>query len=222
VLPPEAPAAIPYLVLQSSTGSSRVAMSPVGAEFDVRFYGDFSADRSQCFEYLRGKLGAAMSGWTALELQPAFFGLVVVANFSFADMNELPGEFLVSRHTRYEVAPEDLQDAVIRVSARVEDAYFLTLTLSNYETKTIERPVFPGMASVNVKPWEGDVAETGLQLTVDVNNRLTAITRQEDPTVDWEVVDQVVTLVERVAASAAGTFVETGTLNLEELTRETA
>jgi hypothetical protein len=222
VLPPEASFGVPYLAMNSSTGSSRLAVSAQGAEFDVRFYDEFSTDRERCFEYLRRKLKAAMDGWEALGLKPAFFGLVVTVNFSFEGEPDGAVEHLVSRHTKYEVPRERLQEAQIRVSFKVDGQHFLTLNLANYESKEVERAVFPGLRMMQVKPWEGEVTDRGIQLSVDVNNRLAAIERREDPVVDAGEVEAMVSLHERVLSHSAKPFVESGTVNLDDVVREGA
>lgn len=222
--PPEAPLSLPYLALNSSTGSSRIALSSQGLDFDVRFYGDFASDRQRCLTYLATKLQTIMKGWAALGLEPAFLGIVVTLNFAFdaSDDPAAAAAYVVEHHTKYEVAAGAVQEAQLRIGVRFEDTYFLNFSTSSYESKTVERPVFPGQTALQVKPWEGDIVARGIQLIVDLNNRLEAIQRREDPVVDAARVDAMLELLDQALARMARPFVESATLRVDELAREQA
>src|SRR4051794_25419311 len=68
-LPPEVPIQAPYLTLAST--SSQLAISPVQADFEVRFYGDFPSDLDKSLAYVERKLLAILRGFSALEIAPA-------------------------------------------------------------------------------------------------------------------------------------------------------
>ena len=193
LVPAEAPLQLPHLVLQST--ASRVAISAVGAEFETRFYGDFVRDYPQCRSYVRDKLVALLSAFrVTFAVDVSFLGIVLTETFSYT-ASERPPIHLLRHHLRDGLAPEaTVQDVLLRVIVREADKYFISVSLSNYETKILERPVFAGQA-VQVKPWEGEVSDRGITVEVDVNNRLDAMMTRNDPTVDVEELDRILTVV---------------------------
>jgi len=213
LLAPEAPLQIPYLVLQST--ACRLAVSAVGAELEVRFYGDFTGDYIKCRAYLRAKALAVINGWAAAtETVPAFVGIVLSTAFSFKDREESPVRHLIQTHLNLNIADVNLlQDALARVSLRIEDRYFFTVTLSNYAAKVVERPMFAGQV-IQVKPWEGDVADIGITALIDVNNRLEAIIKRKDPRVNSDEFERILQIVD-AGMNAAPAYVEGGKLEVK-------
>ena len=221
LLPPGVPPSIPYLALQST--ASRLAISPVGSELETRFYGDdYVADADRCLQYLGRKLDAILAGWLAIERPPSFLGVVTTLNLSFADRDDLgrPAQFILERHLRQEIDPDNLQDAQLRLSLRAGETHFATLAVANYESRMYERPVFSGQQLLQVRPWEGRVDDTGIELTVDVNNKLALINQQGEVTVDADQLHETMALLRRIIERAPEDFVEQAALDPASLTRE--
>ena len=218
--PAEAPPNVPHLAMQSTT--SQLAVSAVRADFHKRFYGDYVDDPDRCHEYLERKLGAVLNGWNATGAPPSFLGIILTLRFSFGtDSATKPIEHMLATLLRSEVDADDLQDAQARLGAKLDDKYFLTFHASTYEERVFERMVVPGL-QVEVKPWEGRVDDRGIELTVDVNNRLKSVVEQEEgPLVAGEV-EEMLALLRRAALGSAGRFVETGEFGVEALLKEEA
>jgi hypothetical protein len=219
-LPPETPMVVPHLVVQST--ASRAAVSAVGCEFETRFYGEYREDRERCFDYLRRKLRALLAGWEAVGSRPSFFGLILNGNVSFTNEEMTPAQYIIDHHLRSDADPDLVQDAVVKIALRHAERFFVTVQLANYEIKDVERPMFPGQQIIQVRPWEGRIQDVGIEISVDVNNRLESIVREHDPEVGEEDLLTITHLVERVMTRARASFIETGTLNIDELTMETA
>ncbi|MDP9226593.1 MAG: hypothetical protein M3P18_22685 [Actinomycetota bacterium] len=213
-LTPETSLAVPHLVVQST--ASRVAVSGIGSEFDTQFYGDYKTDTDRCFDYIGRKLRSLLAGWEALGVVPSFLGLVVVAHFSFGDEDEAPTRYLLDRHVRTNADPEQVQDTSVRIGLRYDDRNFITLTLSNYELKAFERAVFPGRQVIQIRPWEGTVEDAGVELSVDINNRLEAIVNERDPEVREPEIQSILELSKRVIGRSRA-FVDTGDLDVAAL-----
>ncbi len=217
-LPAEAPPNAPHLTLASS--SSQLAVSSVQADFEVRFYGDYLNDIGRALEYVERKLAAVFVGFQAVDAPIALIGLIGTMNFSFADREDRPVDHILQTHLRTAVDPAEVQDAVARVAVRLRDTYFLNLTLSNYERRNLERPIMPG-APLRIRPWEGRVDDTGLELAIDINNNLEARAQQRDPDVTIDGIRAVTNLLRNVATASGPMFADTGELSTESLTAST-
>jgi hypothetical protein len=211
-LPPEAPPNAPHLTLAST--SSQLAVSNVQADFEVRFYGDYLGDIGRALEYVERKLAVVFD---AFDAPVAIIGLIGTLNFSFAGREDRPVDHILRTHLRSPVDPAEVQDAVARIAVRLRDTYFLNLTLSNYERRSLERPLMPGSV-MRVRPWEGRIDDSGLELALDVNNNLEARTQQRDPEVTRDALRAVTGLLREVARESGPAFAETGELSTERLT----
>ncbi len=75
----------------------------------------------------------------------------------------------------------------------------------------------PGTTEIRIRPWEGRIDDTGLELTLDINNNLEARVKEADPEVTSEGVGSVVSLLREIATEVGPDFAETGGLSLERL-----
>jgi hypothetical protein len=215
LLPAEAAPNVPHLVLSST--SSQLAISSAQADFEVRFYGDYVDDVARGLEYVERKIETILRGFRAAELMPSMVGLIATFHFSFKDFEASPVEHILRTHLRPEVNPDEVQDAHVKVALKVKDTYFVNLTLSNYETRALERPVFPGLSFVRIRPWEGRVDDFGVELAIDINNNLQARTRQEDPEVDAQAIQAVTGMLREIATTVGPRFAEVGEVSAADL-----
>ena len=213
-LPPEAPSNTPHITLAST--SSQLAVSRAQADFEVRFYGDYLGDAGRGLEYVERKLATVFAGFRAVDRVISVIGLIGTLHFSYAGREDRPVDHILNTHLRTAVDPGEVQDALARVAVRLRDTYFVNLTLSNYETRTLERPLMPGL--LRVRPWEGRVEDHGLELAVDVNNNLEGRTLQRDPQVTLDGLRAVTNLLRDVATDSGPRFAETGEVSVERLT----
>jgi len=219
-LPPEVPSQAPHLTLASS--SSQLAVAAAQTDFEVRFYGDYLDDVAKGLAYVERKLMAILRGFSALGMTPSSIGLIASFRFSFRGGDDDPVAHVLRTHLRTELASQDVQDALARVAVKVRDTYFVNLTVANYEARIFERPVLPGRMQIIVKAWEARVDDTGLELTIDINNGLEGRTKGSDPTVTEDGVKAVVRLLQEVALTAGPSFAETGIVSIDSLTSASA
>lgn len=221
VLAPEVPVQAPHVTLSSS--SSQLALSAAQADFQVRFYGKFLEDIDLALEYVERKVLTALAGLSAMDATPATVGLIGTFNFSFAELGEEPAAHVLRTHLRTEVEPDHVQDALARLALKVRDTYFVHMTVTNYESRVLERPILPGLPQqIRVRPWEGRVEDYGVELALDINNNLEGRTQQADPEVTEEGVRAVVRLLRQVAHSAGPEFVESGRISVDDLAASSA
>ncbi|HLX31285.1 MAG TPA: hypothetical protein VKR79_00815 [Gaiellaceae bacterium] len=219
-LPVEMLGAAPHLVLAST--SSQLALSALQVDFEVRFYGDYTTDIPLAVEYIERKLATVLDGLGAVGIEPIVLGLVGVLRFPFeAEEDDGPASHVAKALFKNELEPEAIQDARGSLAVRVRDTYFVTLTLSNYETRQVERPIMPGtagLAAIAIRPWDGDVAEVGIDLTIDVNNVLEARELAETPTITSVGVAATSKLFREIALTVGPKFAESGEISVEEIT----
>lgn len=217
-LPIEAPPTTPHVTLAST--SSQLIVSALQADFEVRFYGDYLNDIGRALEYVERKLAAVFDGFQSVDAPIASIGLIATMNFSFAGREDRPVDHILRTHLRSNVPEQEVQDAVARVAVKLRDTYYVTLTVSNFERRTLERPLMPG-AMMRVRPWEGRLEETGVELALDINNNLEARTQGGDPDVTIDGLHAVTRLLRDVATESGPAFAETGELSTDRLTAST-
>lgn len=217
-LPAGSPANTPHLVLTSS--SSQLAISAVQADFEVRFYGPYTGDVERCLGYVADKLSTLRQALAELGVDAVTLGIVATVNLPFAaEETETPSGYILRQHLAVGVDPLRVQDASLRIAVRVRDVYFVTLSLSNYESRVIERPMLPGPQAVRVRSGEGRLLSEGLELTVDVNNNLEVRMTEQDPIVSEQGLKASLRLVGEVVRGEGLRFAETGQVSVEALER---
>ncbi len=217
LLPADAPPNAPHVTLTST--SSQLLLSAAQADFQVGFYGDFVNDVARCVEYIRAKLLVLHGGMDAVGLVPSNIGVIVTIQYSFRDMRHAvtPQGHILDTHLRVDVGgPADVQDAICRVALRRQDMYFLNLQLKNYEVRSLNRPIMPGMQIVTIKPWEGAVEDAGVELLVDVNNNLASRVRRADAPVSQSDVLALIGELETALTTIAPEFVANGRVPLAD------
>jgi hypothetical protein len=215
-LPPEMPSVAPRLLLTST--SSQLALSAAQVDFEVRFYGDYLTDTERGVDYVEKKLLAVLEGLAAAGLRAMTVGVIGTFRFSFreAPEGEGPARHILNTHLTPQVDAADIQDAMAKVAIRVRDTYFVNLTVSNYESRLVERPLMPGVL-LTVRSWEGQVEDTGIELTVDINNLLEVREREERPTVTANGIGAVTRLLREVATKSGPAFVQSGVVSVDEM-----
>jgi hypothetical protein len=214
LLPPqEIPAEAPHLVLQST--SSTLAVSAAQAEMQVRFYGDLLGDLDGSLAYVRRKVQTIRAAWIAAGARPSVLGVVITANVPFDPTDEFgPAKHILNTHLSIERGDDaPIQDASARVAIRLADRLFFNVSVSNYELRTIRRPILPGMQQIMVKSWDAEVTERGIEVKLDINNRLEAVIRRSDPDLDDEAIETILGVAGRGLADALPEFVASGRLD---------
>jgi hypothetical protein len=215
-----APSEGPRLVLSST--SSQLVISPAQADFQVRFYGDFTSDAARSLAYAQKKMEGIRRAFAEAGLQPANLGFVVQMQFSFEGIETRPVDHILATHLRVAVDPAIVRDTVARVAVNVRDKYFVMFRVADYETRMIQRPVMPGDRQIVIRPWEGSLEDEGVSLTIDINNTLEAMTHQGDVTISEQGVVAVMDLMRQSMSEAGPRFAETGELKVESLVKEPA
>lgn len=210
----------PRLVLSST--SAQLVLSPAQADFEVGFYGDYQDDPETALRYIERKMEKIRRGLAAIGVTPATVGVIATLHYSFKDLDQSPTEHILRTLLRPEVDPNLLQETQAKLAFKVRDKYFLNFTVSNYESRVIQRPVMAGGPPVTVKAWEGRLEDSGVQLVVDINNNLEARVRKEDPEVTEAGVRAVLSLLAQVVGDAGQDFVGNGQIAIDQFVEEPA
>jgi hypothetical protein len=218
ILNPDAPLPAPHLILASQ--SSQLSLSAVQADFQVQFYGTYADDITKGLDYAERKLLAIFRALEAAGASVTSIGVVAKLHFPRTGAEEPgPAADILQTLTKVDVDSTDLADAQVRIALKVRDTYFVNLNVANYELRQFEQAVRPGMMmNIRVKPWLGTVEETGVDLTVDINNKLEAQVQMKDPQVTSEGVSAVVRMLRDIATSSGPHFAATGEISVAGLT----
>jgi hypothetical protein len=216
-LPPGAPDDLPHMILRSR--SSEVTFSSVQANFEVRFFDDYRRSFRNTHEYVLTKMRAILAAWESIGAQPVFAEAQLSLQYSMHERPDLPraATHLVETHLRDPVPSEHLQDARIVLSLHLADRYTLVLNIGTFEARTITRQAAAGTRQSVVRPWEGTVTDSGLQLDIAVNNRYYAVHHREHPRVTVDELDAVVNLVWSFSEHHATGLMETGSIDVAAL-----
>jgi hypothetical protein len=215
-VPAETPPIVPHLVLAST--SSQLALSAIQADFEVRFYGEYATDPERGLEFVERKIRSILAGFDAIGEQPMMIGVVATLDFSFTNREGVsPAEHVLATHLKVQVDREAVQDALARIAFKLRDTYFVTMTVSNYETRTFERPILPGLNAIQIRPWEGRLDDAGVQLAIDINNNLEIRTREQTPVVTDVGLRAVMQVLSEIVMTAGPAFVESGAVAVDEL-----
>jgi len=216
-LPPGAPDDLPHMILRSR--SSEVTFSSVQANFEVRFYDDYRRSFTSTREFVLNKMRAILAAWESIGARPVFAEAHLSLQYSMHERPDLSGAaaHLVDTHLRNHIPPEHLQDARIVLGLHLADHYSIALNIGAFEARTITRQAVAGTRQSVVRPWEGTVTDSGLQLDITVNNRYYAVHRREHPRATIEELEAVVSLAWRFAEHHATPLMETGNIDVATL-----
>ena len=170
-------------MLQSK--ASHVLFSRIQADFEARFFGSHSTNPDACRAFVAEKMSALLKAWNANGAQPVLAGMIVTLRFVYDDdANIRPVQHMLEEHFSTGMASNAMNDAKLQLGLRVQDHFYLTIGIGTYESQEINRPVLPGLTTAVIRPWEAEVVEEGIEVTVDVNNRLRAKVERKHTRVD--------------------------------------
>jgi hypothetical protein len=216
ILNQDAPLQAPHLVLASQ--SSQLSLSAIQADFQVQFYGEYLTDIGRGLDYAERKLLAVFNALEAVGAGTTSIGLVAKFHFAHRDEDiETAPEQVLNTLTKVQVDAADLEDAQVRVALKVRDTYFVHLNVANYELRQFEQPIRPGMQNMRLRPWLGRVEETGVDLTVDINNKLEGRIKKADPEITSDGVTAVVGMLKHIATTCGPKFAESGEISVASL-----
>lgn len=173
----------PHLVLQSK--ASHVLFSRVQADFDVRFFGSHRGDPEACRIFVADKMSALLKAWAASGAQPVLAGMIITLHFEYPDDSDArPAQHMLEELFAPGLASDAIRDAKMQLGLQVQDHFYLTLGIGTYQAQEVSRAMVQGTSNVVIRPWEAEVVEEGIELTVDVNNRLRAKSERKHTRVD--------------------------------------
>ena len=201
-LPDEAPAEVPFLILPGR--SSQIAFSQTQADVEIEFHDHYTTKADLCRTLVGERMGRLLQAWQKVGAEPVWAGLVITLRASTAGQGDSSLRHMLDTHLRAELDGGDaLHDAKLQLALRLSERYFVNLSVGHYEHRTIQRQVTGGGGTIGpIRPWEGEVTDEGLDLTIDINNRYGALLEKKhtDVTVDqlnamndlaWQIVERV-------------------------------
>lgn len=182
------------------------------------FYEDYLRSLEGAIGYLRRKLGTVVSTLTGVDVHVLTAGVILVAQYPFGGgSTEGVLRHLLQTQIRQDVPADDVVDVQLRLGLGVRDTYYVTLGVNNYETRAFRQMATPATPVISIRPWEGDVTSLGIQLVVDVNNRLAARQAGTGILVDEGGMGEILDVVLAVAEQSGPRFVETGQVSAADI-----
>jgi len=213
---PDAPAELPFLVLQSK--SSHALFSRVQADFEARFFGGHERDPEQCREFVGQKMAALLAAWVNGGAQPVMAGMIVTLRFVVPDDSDTPAvQHVLAKQLNADLSNDSISDAKIQLGLRLHDHFFLTLGVGTYEGRQVNRAILPGVSTAVIRPWDAELVEEGIEVTVDVNNRLRPQIERKHTRVDEDEVLRVNNLAWDVVKRIAVPLARDGMLDVSSL-----
>jgi hypothetical protein len=195
-LPTEAPQDASFLVLPGR--SSQIAFSQLQADIELEFHDHYETKGELCKALVAERMERLLRAWSTVGAEPVWLGLVITLRTPTDEAATHIFETLL----RPDEGSESFHEAKVQLALRLRDRYFVTLTVGQYEHRTITREVGAGGPLGPIRPWEGEVTDRGLEVTVDINNRYGALVEKKHTVVDaeqivamndvaWQIVEQV-------------------------------
>lgn len=213
---PDAPAEVPFLVLQGK--SSHALFSRVQADFEARFVGGYERDPEQCREFVGQKMNGLLAAWVNGGAQPVMAGVIVTMHFVMPGDGDVPAvRHVLEKQLNAQLASEAVNDAKIQLGLRLHDHFFLTLGVGTYEGRRVNRAISPGVSTAVIRPWDAELVEEGIEVTVDVNNRLRPQVEKKHSRVDQDEMLRVNNLAWDVVKRIAEPLARDGVLDVSTL-----
>jgi hypothetical protein len=211
-LPEVAPAEVVFLILAGR--GAQIAFSQIQADLEIEFRDAYMTRADLCAPHVGEKMTRLLEAWERIGARPVWEGLVVTLRASTKGEHGVHVQHMLETHLRPQMESDALHDARLQLGLRLYDRYFVTLALGHYEARSVQRQVAPGVAAGPIRPWEGEVTDEGLELTVDINNRYGALLEKRHTRVTVEDLRTMNDLAWQLIEHVAIPFAHDGTLDL--------
>jgi len=206
----------PPLVLESRGGQITVTRGQ--AALEVQFYGGHQKDADECRGYFAEKMLALLKAWNDVGARPVWATIIITLKASFGAEQDKAGAHMRDSYLADGLSDDAVYDLKAQLGIRVADHYFVNLGVSPYEAKQVKRS---GLGASNlaavIRPWEGEITDAGIDLVVEVNNRLRADVLRQHTRVDEDELREMNGLSWDFVAHVATPFVRDGELDLSHV-----
>ncbi len=208
-LPPEAPEEVPFLILPGR--SSQIFFSQVQADIQLEFHDHYETKGELCKTLVAERMERLLRAWAAVGAEPVWQGLIITLRAP----TEEAADHIFEALLRPEDGRDSVHEAKVQLVLRLRDRYFVNLSVSQYEHRTITREVTGAGGQLGpIRPWEGEVTGRGLELTVDINNRYRALVEKRHTIVDAEQIVAMNDLAWQIVEQIARPYAIEGVLNV--------
>jgi hypothetical protein len=155
--------------------------------------------------------------WQRVDARPVWATIVITLKASFGLEADKPGAHMRDHYLSDGLTDDTVHDVKMQLGIRVADRYFVNLALGPYESKQVVRNAQGNVISGVIRPWEGELTDAGIDLSIEVNDRLRANVLRRHSRVDADELQEMNNLAWDVTANTATSVVQDGTLNLSAL-----
>jgi hypothetical protein len=211
-----APLEVPYVAFQGK--SAQFTFSPVQLDYEVEFTGSFRTDYVQCKDFIANKAARLLSAWEQVDARPVWEGLVVTLQASTGALDDPVALRHISETLLHIETPDEMLGGVsVNYKLFVLDKYDATIGVGEYERRNVQQQIKPGMTPKPIRPWDAKLVDRGLQVVVEVNNRLGAMVEEKHTRVTEAELRFMNGLTWHVVEHVAAPLVMDGVLNTRTL-----
>jgi hypothetical protein len=207
-----APPDAPFLLL--SGRSSQFAFSQIQADVELEFYDAYLDSSELCRDLVEKKAKGLIKAWGRIDARPVWGGIVIKMRASMNDPDDTPARHVVDTQFRADYDGDALHEAKVQLVLRLQDRYFVTLAINPYENRRVQ---LAAPRSGPIRPWEGDITDRGLEVTVDINNRYGGLVAKKFTRITEEGLAEMNALAWQVVDNVAIPFARDGELNLSTI-----
>jgi hypothetical protein len=184
--------------------------SQLQADIELQFHDHYETRGELCKTLVAERMERLLRAWGTVGAEPVWQGLVITLRAS----TDAAASHIFETQLQVDEDTDGLHDAKVQLGLRLRDKYFVNLTVGGYEHRTITREVTGAGGPLGpIRPWEGEVTEQGLALTVDINNRYGALVEKRHTVVDAEQIQAMNDLAWQIVEQVAKPYATEGVLN---------
>jgi hypothetical protein len=155
---------LPRMVFGSKTGYSQIVISQVSIALNVQYSSEFQIDISKGRAYLFDRVPTLFQLLGKLNTSANYCGFATIVNLP-SDKDDAPIVDNLAARFLTNIDDTDLYDVQFKTTKLIDKLFFSNITVTNY------RGWQTGVPQKNVRFSEADVAERGVQIVGDYNDR---------------------------------------------------
>lgn len=215
-VPEGAPLEIPYVMFQGN--NAQFVFSQVQLDYEATFTGGHRKDYGQAKDLMAKKAARLLAAWERVDAHPVWENMTVTLQASTMTLDELaPLHHISDALLQHESADDMLHDVNVTFRLRVLNRYNVSIGVGEYEVRNVEQQVAPGGAPRPVRPWDGKLADRGLNLVVAVDNQYRALLEEKHTRVTADELRFMNGLTWHIVEHVAVPLAQEGVLNTETL-----
>lgn len=220
-VPEGAPLEIPYVMFQGN--NAQFTFSQIQLDYEATFTGGYRTGFGQSKDYMAKKAAKLLAAWARVGAHPVWETMTVTLRASTFALDELaPLRHISDTLLQHDGAGGMLNNARVHYGLRLLNRYNARIGVGEYEMRNVEQQIRPGQMPRPIRPWDAKLADRGLELVVEIDNRYGALIEEKHTRVTESELQFMNGLTWHIVEHVAVPLVQDGVLNTESLERVVA